>query len=126
MTDQRRQSKYPMISVEDAIIHVLQAIDVAATRIETEVPLMQACGRIVASDIKAADPFPSFRASIMDGYAVCGVLQPGNKSIYTSMILLPQCSYSSTRSYPSHGASFPQDHIQYKINVFMLVYMRHN
>ena len=77
MTDHRRQSKYPMISVEDAIIHVLQATDITVTAIDSEVPLMEACGRVVAKDIKANDPFPSFRASIMDGYAVCGVLQPG-------------------------------------------------
>ena len=41
---------------------------------------MEACGRVVAREIRANDPFPPFRASIMDGYAVCGDLAPG---VYT-------------------------------------------
>jgi molybdopterin biosynthesis enzyme len=38
---------------------------------------MEACGKVVAFDVVAVDPFPSFRASIMDGYAVVGGLLPG-------------------------------------------------
>ena len=73
-TDERRKSKYPMISVEDAVRIVLEHsknLDVV------QVSLMECCGRIVAEDISANDPFPSFRASIMDGYAVFGPLEPG-------------------------------------------------
>ena len=72
--DDRRRSRYPMINVEDAIVHVLQ--NTVALPLES-VPLMNACGRVVAVDVAARDPFPSFRASIMDGYAVCGNLEPG-------------------------------------------------
>ena len=72
--DDRRRSKYPMISVDDAIHIVLQnsfPLDVI------DVPLIESCGKVVASDIFAQDPFPAFRASIMDGYAVVGDLEPG-------------------------------------------------
>ena len=63
-----------MINVEDAIVHVLQ--NTSSISVE-DVPLMDACGRIVASDVAANDPFPSFRASTMDGYAVFATLKPG-------------------------------------------------
>ena len=69
-----RRSKYPMISVEEAIIHVLQNSSPLPFE---NVSIMEACGRIVGEDIKANDPFPSFRASMMDGYAVLGDLEPG-------------------------------------------------
>lgn len=72
--DDRRRSKYPMINVEDAIVHVLQ--NTSALPLEN-VPLMDACGRVVASDIAANDPFPSFRASTMDGYAVLANREAG-------------------------------------------------
>ena len=63
-----------MISVEDGIIHVLQNSSPLPFE---NVSIMEACGRIVGEDIKANDPFPSFRASMMDGYAVLGDLEPG-------------------------------------------------
>jgi gephyrin len=69
-----RRSKYPMISVEEAIIHVLQNSSPLPFE---NVSMTEACGRIVGEDIKANDPFPSFRASMMDGYAVLGDLEPG-------------------------------------------------
>ena len=72
--DDRRRSRYPMINVEDAIVHVLQ--NTSALPLEN-VGLTSTCGRVVAADVAARDPFPSFRASIMDGYAVCGNLEPG-------------------------------------------------
>lgn len=69
-----RRSKYPMISVEEAIIHVLQNSSPLPFE---NVSIIEGCGRIVGEDIKANDPFPSFRASMMDGYAVLGDLEPG-------------------------------------------------
>lgn len=38
---------------------------------------MEACGRTVAQEIRGVTPFPSFRASMMDGYAVHAPLTPG-------------------------------------------------
>eukprot|EP00808_Paulinella_micropora_P016417 g17123.t1 len=69
-----RKSKYPMITAEQALSIVLQ----------NSLPL-QPCklslpqiGRLVlAEDVKATEPFPPFRASIMDGYAVRAVDGPG-------------------------------------------------
>mmetsp|Transcript_6046 Transcript_6046/g.6185 ORF Transcript_6046/g.6185 Transcript_6046/m.6185 type:complete len:648 (-) Transcript_6046:218-2161(-) len=72
--DDARRSKYPMISVEDAIVHVLKNSSALSL---IEVPLMETCGRVVAIDVTAQDPFPAFRASIMDGYAVGADLEPG-------------------------------------------------
>ena len=63
-----------MINVEDAIVHVLQ--NTSALPLE-DVPLMDACGRVVASDVAANNPFPSFRASTMDGYAVLANREAG-------------------------------------------------
>lgn len=62
-----RQSVYPMISVDQALALVLQ--ETKPLEIEA-VEVLSSCGRILAEQIKAIDPFPSFRASIMDGYAV--------------------------------------------------------
>lgn len=63
-----------MIAVADAMVHVLQNISPLPF---DDVPLMEACGRVVAADVAANDPFPAFRASTMDGYAVLGDLEPG-------------------------------------------------
>lgn len=63
-----------MIPVEEAIIKVLQNAHPLPI---DEVHLNDAFGRIVALDVTARDPFPAFRASIMDGYAVQGNLEPG-------------------------------------------------
>lgn len=67
-------SKYPMISVDEGILLVLQNCNVLP--IET-VSIMDCCSRIAAQEIRAIDPFPAFPASIMDGYAVCGPLKEG-------------------------------------------------
>ena len=58
-----------MISVDEALGHVFALV----TRLESEeVPLRQAAGRVLASDIVARRNQPPFRASVMDGYAVAG------------------------------------------------------
>jgi gephyrin len=67
-------SSYPMISVDDGILQVLQNCNVLPIE---NVPLMDCCNRIAGHEIKAIDPFPAFPASIMDGYAVCGPLKEG-------------------------------------------------
>jgi molybdopterin molybdotransferase len=67
--------QFPMLDVDDAVKLVLTSVVPLAP---TTVPLSQACGRIVANDITAADPFPAFNTSIMDGYAVHGPLKAGS------------------------------------------------
>jgi len=67
-------NKYPMISVDEGILKVLQNCNVLSIE---NVSLMDSCNRIAAQEIKAIDPFPAFPASIMDGYAVNGPLKEG-------------------------------------------------
>lgn len=70
-----RKSEWPMISVAEAL-----AIVVARTRrrVPEEVNAMDSCGRVAASDVDAKQPYPTFRASIMDGYAVNAPLTAGS------------------------------------------------
>lgn len=58
-----------MISVEEALTHVLALAD--PTDPET-VPLRHAAGRVLAEPVVATRDQPPFRASVMDGYAVAG------------------------------------------------------
>ncbi len=64
-----------MISVEEAICKVLQQ----TSPLELEkLPLTPGLlGRTLSENLYASAPFPSFPASIMDGYAVKAPLQPG-------------------------------------------------
>lgn len=109
--DDRRRSKYPMINVEDAIMHVLQNSNPLSIE---DVDLMSSCGRVVASDVSANDPFPAFRASTMDGYAVLGDLEPGVYTVQDRIhagdssvkILMPQeAVYITTGAKVPEGAN---------------------
>lgn len=56
-----------MISVSEALDKLFTLV----TPLESEnVPLLEACGRVLASDLKALRTQPPFSASAMDGYAV--------------------------------------------------------
>ncbi|CAG9316696.1 CNX1E [Blepharisma stoltei] len=71
-------SKYPMIEVEEARnIVKSQCENKKIERIE----LIQGLNRVLAEDIVAKKPFPEFRASTMDGYAVKVQDCPGNLQI---------------------------------------------
>ncbi len=59
-----------MISVDEALTHVLALADLTGT--ET-VSLRHAASRVLAKPIVARRDQPPFRASVMDGYAVAGV-----------------------------------------------------
>ena len=62
-----KTNQYPMISVDKAISIVLRE----SVSLPTEyVNILSSVGRVAALDIRAIHPFPTFRASIMDGYAV--------------------------------------------------------
>mmetsp|Transcript_17490 Transcript_17490/g.29317 ORF Transcript_17490/g.29317 Transcript_17490/m.29317 type:complete len:659 (-) Transcript_17490:150-2126(-) len=74
MTKQLRCDEYPMLDVDEAMSLVIKEAQPLAT--ET-VPLMESVGRIIAVDVNAVTPFPAFRCSIMDGYAVHAPLAPG-------------------------------------------------
>lgn len=64
-----------MISVEDAICRVLQ--HTAPLELETLSLTPALLGRTLSTSLHASSPFPSFPASIMDGYAVRAPLQAG-------------------------------------------------
>ena len=69
MTDkhEHRHELYPMLSVEDALDHVLSAF----APLEPErVPSLQGLGRVLAEDIYADVNIPPHANSAMDGYAV--------------------------------------------------------
>jgi gephyrin len=77
------QRKYPMIAVADAISLVLantQPLDV-----QWDTPLITACGRVSASTVHSSAPFPSFPASIMDGYALVGPVTEGNYDLISAV-----------------------------------------
>jgi gephyrin len=56
-----------MIPVEEAIDLVLQAVRPLPP---VRVPFNDALGLVLAEDVHAAEPMPSFRAASVDGYAV--------------------------------------------------------
>src|SRR6202043_1197527 len=60
----------PMMSVDEAVAII--AARVTAVRDVETVPLLEADGRILASDISAPLPLPPFTNSAVDGYAVRG------------------------------------------------------
>lgn len=108
--DEKRRSRYPMIPVEDAIIKVLQ--NAHPLPIE-EVHLNDSFGRIVALDVTANDPFPAFRASIMDGYAVQANLGPGIYPVQQRIHAgdaIKKCDVLQLRSvvYITTGAMVPE------------------
>lgn len=117
---------YPMIEVDEAIKIVLtQTQKLPSIRL----PLESSYGHIIAEDIIATQPFPSFLTSMMDGYAVCGPITPGNYSIqnrifagdettpFDSGLTLyqsnqPPCSFSHVSiakiSYITTGSQVPE------------------
>eukprot|EP00906_Rhabdomonas_costata_P004521 RCo006664 len=77
-----RHSPYPMISVEAAAQLVEQhtpVLDVVRVPVTTSEGAagQVAWGSIVASDVRAVEPHPPFRASVKDGYAVRAADGPG-------------------------------------------------
>lgn len=65
-----------MISVAEAMARVLA---LAGPTAEETVPLARACGRVMCRAVVARRDQPPFAASAMDGYAVAGHPQPGDR-----------------------------------------------
>ncbi len=70
----QRSSSYPMISVEDALVHVLQQSDALEAK---DVALEKCYGLRSWGEVRVETPFPAFPVSIMDGYALRAPLVPG-------------------------------------------------
>lgn len=58
----------------DRMLHPLEAQEIIAAQIprlaSEQIPVQEAIGRILAEDIVASEPYPTFAASTMDGFAV--------------------------------------------------------
>ena len=65
-----RQSKYPMISVDDALSSIFQQVETNRNLQITNINAEDAIGHIVAEDVYSPVNVPPFRASVMDGYAI--------------------------------------------------------
>ncbi|EDV20302.1 uncharacterized protein TRIADDRAFT_61235 [Trichoplax adhaerens] len=79
VAERARQSPFPMLPVQEAIKIVLeQAKSVGEEQTKN---LLDAHGRVLASDVYATDPVPPFPASIKDGYAVVAADGPGKRSV---------------------------------------------
>ena len=73
-TDPSRASKFPMISVSEALEKVLTAANKLPPQ---QLDISEALGYVCAENIYALENFPAFPCSIMDGYAVQAPQKPG-------------------------------------------------
>ena len=80
-----RKSNYPMIEMENAIDLITKNGNgnVCGTSI---LKLTDARGYIIAEDVNSPENFPSFRTSIMDGYAVVSPLTAGVFKIHNAVL----------------------------------------
>jgi len=96
------------ISVEEAIRRVLLNTESLGYQ---RLPLAPALlGKTIAEDVVATENFPPFAASIMDGYAVVGPLEPGSYPIQESIHAgaTPQLVLSKDKvAYITTGAALP-------------------
>ncbi len=60
-------ARFLKVKTAEEVLSILQQIEPLASE---PIPLTLACGRILASDITAAEPVPNFVRASMDGYAV--------------------------------------------------------
>lgn len=67
------ESPYPLLPVPEALKIVLDHTKSLPT---ITVPLKEASGLILATDVHADAPLPPFPASMKDGYAVCYEVYP--------------------------------------------------
>ncbi|CAF4662881.1 unnamed protein product, partial [Rotaria sp. Silwood1] len=74
-----RHSPYPMISVDDAMKIIFEQTNKMPI---IDKPLTECLSYVCAEDIFAKEPFPPFRASIKDGYAVHLYSDRSHEQIY--------------------------------------------
>ncbi|MCB0191713.1 MAG: molybdopterin molybdotransferase MoeA [Anaerolineae bacterium] len=72
------ESPYPMISIEDALAIIQNAIQPLPS---INIPFQTAPGYVLAEDVFANEPMPPFPASSVDGYAVVAADGPGKRRI---------------------------------------------
>ncbi|KAJ3149304.1 hypothetical protein HDU86_007027 [Geranomyces michiganensis] len=96
-----RHSPYPMISYEDALATVLQH---AVKKDRNAMNLADCLGYVLADDVCAAEDVPSFRASIVDGYAVVDTDGPGTYPVASTTTAGSTHSPTSTPLKPGQIA----------------------
>ena len=106
-----RKSPFTMISVEEALNICLRETKQLSPEV---VDIRDSFNRIVAEKIVAKDPFPSFRASVMDGYAVFAPIKKGASLQLQQTILAGDSrhhalSFPSTAAYITTGAQVPDE-----------------
>ena len=69
----RKESPWPMVPVPEALEIVLKHTQILPMEI---IDLDASLGRILAQDIQSPEPFPPFRASMKDGFAVVAEVRP--------------------------------------------------
>ncbi len=98
----------PMVSVTTALQRVLDQV----TPVDTvSVSLQEAWGRVISRDVRAVAPFPPFRASTKDGYAVVAADGPGTYPVVGHIPAGHPATYVQTRgqvSYITTGAPLPE------------------
>lgn len=77
-TRRYRSSPYPMLEVDDALKLIYD--NTPEPDIITKPVNGELVGYVLAEDVKASENVPAFRASIVDGYAVCSILQNWHSS----------------------------------------------
>ncbi|EME32162.1 molybdopterin biosynthesis protein MoeA [Galdieria sulphuraria] len=108
MSQVSRCSPYSLIEVDDALS---LALSEASHRELIQVQSKEAFGFVAAENIYAKSPFPPFKASLKDGYAVRHPLSPGKKQLVGTVITgrskeLPQVN-SEQAAYITTGAPLP-------------------
>ena len=104
----KTQSKYAMLSVEDALQITLEQ---ARPLSPVALPLSKARCAILASDITAREPLPPFPASTKDGYAVVAADGPGDYPLIgeiTAGALADFTVEPGTVAYITTGAPLPE------------------
>ncbi|KAJ3183006.1 hypothetical protein HDU87_007428 [Geranomyces variabilis] len=96
-----RTSPFPMVSYDDALATVLQH---AMTRDRVAMNLADCLGYVLADDARAAEDVPSFRASIVDGYAVVDTDGPGTYPVASTTTAGSAHSLTSTPLKPGQIA----------------------
>ncbi len=103
-----RESPFEMISVPSALECVLSHAAAGSAGNAESVPLASALDRILASDVTATEPFPPFRASVMDGYAVVASDGPGTYTVSRDITAGVDLSASSDGASAAGSAAAPK------------------
>lgn len=78
VAERDRHSRYPLVPMDEALSMIMANSQCLPQKIIT---LEDSLGYVLASDVFAKEPFPSFPASVKDGYAVLASDGPGERLV---------------------------------------------